>query len=114
MKRYKLFLRLWIGVASIVGFLGGWVMLAHSGKPVPFFASTISSSGVNTAVSSSGAGQAVNGSDPYSLVPTLPPLVTLQNSGGSTSSSSSQAPLQLAAPSFSSSNSLPTFRTRGS
>lgn len=111
MKQYKLLLRLWIGIASLAGFLGGWVMLAHSGKPAPFFSSSVSSSAVNSA--SAGSGQALNPSDPNSIVPTLPPLPTLQGSSGTTTSSS-QSSIQLSVPSFSVSSSLPTFRTRGS
>ena len=35
MKRYKLGLRLWIALSSVVGFFGGWALLAHSPKPAP-------------------------------------------------------------------------------
>ena len=34
MKTLKTILHYWIALASIVGFLGGWVTLAHAGKPV--------------------------------------------------------------------------------
>jgi hypothetical protein len=34
MKNIKTGLRIWIAAASTIGFLGGWAMLAHSGKPV--------------------------------------------------------------------------------
>lgn len=34
MKLLKLGLRLWIGTASVLSFLAGWVILAHSPKPV--------------------------------------------------------------------------------
>lgn len=34
MKLIKLGLRVWITLASIISFLMGWVMLAHSPKPV--------------------------------------------------------------------------------
>jgi hypothetical protein len=33
MKKIKSYLRAWIATASIVGFLFGWVMFAHSAKP---------------------------------------------------------------------------------
>jgi hypothetical protein len=33
MKHLKVGLRIWIAISSIAGFLGGWVMLAHSPKP---------------------------------------------------------------------------------
>jgi hypothetical protein len=35
MRRYKLGLRLWIALSSVVGFFGGWALLAHSPKPAP-------------------------------------------------------------------------------
>ena len=34
MKIFKKILHYWIGIASILSFLGGWVILAHSPKPV--------------------------------------------------------------------------------
>jgi hypothetical protein len=36
MKFLKNGLRIWITAASLAGFLGGWGLLAHAGKPVPF------------------------------------------------------------------------------
>jgi hypothetical protein len=36
MKSLKQSLRIWIAAASLIGFLGGWGLLAHSAKPVPF------------------------------------------------------------------------------
>jgi hypothetical protein len=35
MKTYQKALRVWIAIASVFSFLGGWVLLAHSPKPVP-------------------------------------------------------------------------------
>lgn len=34
MKIFKKALRVWIGIASVLSFLGGWAILAHSPKPV--------------------------------------------------------------------------------
>jgi hypothetical protein len=34
MKLFRKILRYWIGLASVVSFLGGWAILAHSPKPV--------------------------------------------------------------------------------
>ncbi len=34
MKLFRKLLRYWIGIASVLSFLGGWVILAHSPKPV--------------------------------------------------------------------------------
>jgi hypothetical protein len=33
MKHFKNSLRLWIAASSVVGFFGGWVLLAHAPKP---------------------------------------------------------------------------------
>ena len=35
MNTLKNILRWWLSLASIMGFLGGWAMLAHAPKPVP-------------------------------------------------------------------------------
>ncbi len=35
MKIFKRGMRVWITVASVFSFLGGWVLLAHSNKPAP-------------------------------------------------------------------------------
>lgn len=34
MKIFRKVLRYWIAIASVLSFLGGWVILAHSPKPV--------------------------------------------------------------------------------
>jgi hypothetical protein len=34
MKIFRKLLRYWIGFASVLSFLGGWAILAHSPKPV--------------------------------------------------------------------------------
>lgn len=36
MKFWKLTLRIWITTASLLSFLGGWAVLAHSPKPNQF------------------------------------------------------------------------------
>jgi hypothetical protein len=36
MKSMKYGIRFWIATTSVVGFLGGWGLLAHAEKPVPF------------------------------------------------------------------------------
>jgi hypothetical protein len=33
-KIYKTFLHVWITIVSLLSFLGGWAMLAHSRKPI--------------------------------------------------------------------------------
>ncbi len=35
MKIFKRGMRVWITVASLFSFLGGWILLAHSNKPAP-------------------------------------------------------------------------------
>ena len=35
MKSLKTVIRIWIATTSVAGFLGGWTLLAHSGKPAP-------------------------------------------------------------------------------
>ena len=34
MKMFRIVLRYWIAIASVLSFMGGWVILAHSPKPV--------------------------------------------------------------------------------
>jgi hypothetical protein len=34
MKRFKIGFRVWIAISSVIGFMGGWALLAHSPKPV--------------------------------------------------------------------------------
>jgi hypothetical protein len=40
MKLFRKLLRYWIGIASVLSFLGGWVILAHSPKPVQLQSTT--------------------------------------------------------------------------
>ena len=35
MKIFQKSLRVWIATASVAGFFGGWVLLAHAPKPAP-------------------------------------------------------------------------------
>jgi hypothetical protein len=43
MKLFRRLLRYWIATASVLSFLGGWVILAHSPKPVSAQSATIQS-----------------------------------------------------------------------
>jgi hypothetical protein len=43
MKLFRKLLRFWIAIASLLSFLGGWVILAHSPKPVQTQAVTVQS-----------------------------------------------------------------------
>jgi hypothetical protein len=61
MKHFKPILRIWIAFCSLVGFFGGWAMLAHSPKPVQ-------------AAQSAAVGQ------PIQLAP-LPPMPSFNQTG---------------------------------
>jgi hypothetical protein len=39
MKPLKIGLRVIIAVASLISFLGGWILFSHAGKPQPLFTS---------------------------------------------------------------------------
>lgn len=47
MKAMRLALRVWIASMSLVGFLGGWVLLAHAPKPAPLVTSAPASTEVS-------------------------------------------------------------------
>jgi len=101
MKIFRKLLRYWIGIASVLSFLGGWVILAHSPKPVQF-------------QSSSSAIQP-------SALPTLPPIQAYGATTGngitffstpapSNPSTSNLQPIQPVQPS----QNVPLLMTRGS
>ena len=54
MKKIKSFLRTWIAGASIVGFLFGWVMFAHSSKPASI-SSNLTASQASTVLTTTGS-----------------------------------------------------------
>jgi len=92
MKPFQNLLKTWIAVGSMAAFMGGWVILGHSGKPVD--TSTVSITFDNS-------------TSPLAPLPTLAPL------GATTSSSRNLQPLtqsQVPSTSFT----QPRFRTRGS
>ncbi len=92
MKPFKLGLRIWIAVTSILSFLGGWMLFSHAGKPAPLIPS-----------------QPSNSQPSQFVMPNLPPVPALDQLTSSSSSSALQPlpSIQLPAPSFG-------FRTRGS
>ncbi len=98
MKIFRFFLKIWIVLGSLAAFLGGWVLLGHSGKPVAVQAGT----------SPTGGSAPANVSQ-LAPLPTLAPLPSL-------SSSPSQGLQPLAQqPSTSSATTIrPRLRTRGS
>jgi hypothetical protein len=87
-KAFQNSLRALMVAGSVTGFLGGWVFLAHSGKPV-------SSSDVTQAVTEA----------------SLPPL---DLKALAPSSNTQVAPLQSLPALSSQTSALPRFRTRGS
>jgi hypothetical protein len=96
MRLMKIALRFWIGLTSVFSFLGGWVLLAHSPKPV-------------SSSPAPAAGQAA-AIDP---LPTLAPLPPLKLPNGSTSSGETipQFNIRQRAQAFSQ---VPLFTTGGS
>jgi hypothetical protein len=99
MKSFKTGLHLYMLVASLVTFLGGWIVLAHSRKPV------------STAAGSAGS------SSPTSLI-SMPTLVLVQSYGSyalpSTRSNSSTLLQGVPSAPQSGQSSSPMFRTGGS
>ncbi len=67
MKIFKFGIHLWIALTSVVSFLGGWIALAHSPKPMQAHAATYSPSSQVT----------------VAPLPTLVPIQGLNFNGGS-------------------------------
>jgi hypothetical protein len=88
-KSLKVFTRIWIAVFSVVGFAGGWALLAHAPKPAPLTPSQSSTTVAST---------------PEPL-PTLAPIPSLD-----TPSSGLQSPPVIPQVQMS----FPRLRTRGS
>lgn len=96
---FRLFLRVWVALASLGAFIGGWAFLGHSGKPV-----SASSNSVQPGDSGAQTQQ-------LAPLPTLVPLSSLNNSStGSSNNSLGLQPVQQPAFQFA----QPRFRTRGS
>jgi hypothetical protein len=102
MKLFKLGLRLWIMLTSVLSFLMGWILLAHAPKPVQPSFSTSSPASVDS-------------------IPTLAPLPSLdagngQNNGNIFQSSpfSVQPPVQSFSQPSNNFAPAPVFRTSGS
>ncbi len=91
MRLVKSALRFWITFASVISFVGGWIVLAHSPKPVQF---NLSSS---------------NGTAP---LPTLEPLAPLSGFDARDDNSQNQPLFNIQPRTFSRSN--PFFTTGGS
>jgi hypothetical protein len=97
MKVLKLGLHLWIGVTSVLSFLAGWIILAHSPKPVE-------PGSVARSVAAAAA-----------PLPTLVPLPPLNLGGGSAVQNLQfQNPQIVLQPQSQSIFSQPVFRTGGS
>ncbi len=89
-KSFQNLLRTWIAVGSLTAFLGGWIILGHSGKPVEL----------------SAGGATANTTSLLPPLPTLAPLTSTTNNNNR-----SLQPLQSAP---NTSFTQPRFRTRGS
>ncbi len=57
MKPFKIFLRYWFAITSVLSFMAGWIILAHSPKPV----------------------QPTKAANDIAPLPTLPPIQTFGN-----------------------------------
>jgi hypothetical protein len=81
MKLVKIGLRIWIALGSIVGFLGGWVLLAHAPKPASFLPAASTSSASNTtAEGADSTNPSVSASPtPYPTIAPPPSLQDLQS-----------------------------------
>jgi len=102
MKLFRKLLRYWIGIASLLSFLGGWIILAHSPKPVQPQSASASSV-------------------PPTVLSTLPPIQAyggtsnngpsfFSNTAPGNSSGNNVQPIQPVQPS----QGVPLLRTRGS
>ncbi len=89
MKPFKIVLHILITLASVFGFLSGWMMLAHSRKPVQ-------------------AASPVGSLAPLAPLPALQPLQPIQTFNSSSSS------VQLIQPLAPQTSFIPAFVTRGS
>jgi hypothetical protein len=97
-KLVKLGLHIYIAISTVMGFLAGWILLAHSGKPATYSAAA---QGTNSAITTQYAVQAV---------PTLAPIPSLdQLAGGATAVLAPQPLPQIPSIGF-----APRIRTSGS
>ncbi|HVN55198.1 MAG TPA: hypothetical protein VMT46_12770 [Anaerolineaceae bacterium] len=107
MKPFKIGLRIWIALTSLVSFVAGWALLSHANKPAPLLTS-------NTG----GADPLPLGSASARTPVTLPPIPSLDSLVGNQSASSSSSAPSIqplpSLPSTGSSSFLPRIRTRGS
>ncbi len=96
MKAFKGILHIWITLVSIVGFLFGWMILAHSKKPVQTTTASLTTTNVS--------------------VQALPTLAPIDPFGGSSSSANSGGGFQVFSPSIQAQPQamMPVFTTRGS
>ena len=94
MKLVKIGLRIYIAISTIMGFLVGWILLAHSGKPATY---TTAAQGITTQFAAQ-------------VVPTLAPIPSLdQLAGGATAVQPLQPLPQIPSVGF-----APRIRTSGS
>jgi hypothetical protein len=105
MKNFKIGLRIWILITSVISFLTGWVMLAHAGKPAPLFQAA------QTTPLDPISNQSAN--LPTAIpMPTIITPIPLDN--GNSASSASLQPLPALPIIQQQQSFMPSFRTRGS
>jgi hypothetical protein len=101
----KIGLRIWISISTVIGFLVGWMMLAHSGKPA-LAGAALAQSAPDTqspAVSAPAA------------IPTLPPIPSLDDlTAGAQAQGAQVQPQPLPALPRISAGSFPRMRSGGS
>ena len=108
MKNFKIGLRIWILITSVLSFLTGWVMLAHAGKPASLFQSAQAQ-----VTQDPTSGQTA--SLPTALpMPTLIAPIPLDSGSGSSASNVNLQPLPALPIIQQQQNFMPSFRTHGS
>jgi len=104
MKNFKVGLRIWILVTSVLSFMTGWAMLAHAGKPASLFQQA-------QPTQNPASSQTTN-------LPTLLPMPTLiapiPLNNGSSASNANLQPLPALPVIQQQQSFMPSFRTRGS
>ena len=106
MKHFKIGLRIWILITSVLSFLTGWVMLAHAGKPASLFQQSQTQPSQDPT-----SGQTANPPTPLAM-PTLIAPIPLDS--GSSASNINLQPLPALPVIQQQQNFMPSFRTRGS
>jgi hypothetical protein len=109
MKNFKIGLRIWILITSVMSFLTGWAMLAHAGKPASLFQQA-----QTQATQDPSSNQTANLPTPLAM-PTLIAPIPLDSASSSSAASNVNLQSLPALPVIQQQqNFMPSFRTRGS